>query len=111
MENKEILRSLCEMSPANYTRADREFIRKLSAEMGVEFKPRKGCPNCYNDQAILLLSILKAKESGSGQRYKLKPGLDFRWKGERINDETLTDELAERLLAEGLPVILFEKTK
>ena len=109
METKEILRSLAKMDPEYYTKSDRDYIRELSEQMGVPFKPRKGCPNCYSDQAVLLWSKLQTQESE--RAYVLKPGLDFFWKGRRINNETLTDELAETILAEGLPALLFEKVK
>lgn len=111
MESKELLRSLAQMAPENYTKTDRDTIRELSKSMGVTFKPRRGCPNCYHDQAVLLWSKLRADEAAktSPCNYKLKPGLDFIYRGQRINQNTLTNEIAEELLSEGFPAILIEK--
>lgn len=109
MNNKQKLEELAEKAAGKYTAEDKNFITELSDQMGVEFHPKKKCVSCWLDQVVLLRSILKAKESTCA--YVLKPGLDFIWNGLRVNNETLTDEIAEKLIRKGLPVILFEKIK
>lgn len=109
MNNKQKLEELSEKAAGTYTSEDKKLITELSGELGVEFNPRKKCVSCWFDQVVLLHSIIKAKESTCS--YVLKHGLDFIWNGLRVNNETLTDEIAEKLIREGLPVILFEKIK
>lgn len=108
METKELLKEIALKDPAYLTDSERAFIRDTSALMGVEFRPRKKCRDCYGDQAKLLWHMAKNQESDAA--YQLKPGLDFKWRGMRINSDTLTDELAEQLISEGIPVVLFAKT-
>lgn len=109
MNNKQKLEELAEKEVSAYTSEEKNFITELSDQMGVEFHPSKKCTSCWLDQVVLLRSILKAQESTCS--YVLKPGLDFRWNGLRVNNDTLTDEIAERLISEGLPTVLFAKMK
>ena len=103
MENK-INRLASIAQSRSLTADDRDYIKQLSEEMGVAFSPRTRCADCYRDQAILLLREVKnAMPKDDGRKYHLKAHVDVIYKGMRINEATLTDEIAEDMLRTGLP--------
>lgn len=73
---------------------------------GIPFQGRKNCRQCFNDLAIQIYNheqkLNQANKTKS--KYQLKNGVDVRIAatGERINNATLTDEMAERLIKGGL---------
>lgn len=117
MENvQEILERVERMAkdPKTITAEDRAFLREVGPQLGVEIK-NKRCKDCYTDAAILcalkcreLLTEPKEKET-DGRRYVLKKGVDVYFGTIRVNEVTLTDELAERIIARGFERKLFEK--
>lgn len=94
------------------TNQDRIYIRSLASQYGYTLpKDRPNCKNCYIDAAIAIWKLIKSQEQGEqGDRvYVLKAGVDVVWNGIRINEATLTDELAEHYIAGGFPVSYFIK--
>lgn len=81
---------------------EKQFIADLSIKHKLDFDPKKGCDNCYFDQAVLLASKLKEEEPKTCS-VRLRDDIDVVINGYRINNATLTDELVERYRGKGLP--------
>lgn len=99
---KQILKRLAEQKEP-LTERQRADIIAMSVQMGVEFNPLSGCPNCYRDQVHILWRKLAEQEvlQTSKRKYLLREGVDVVFKGVRINAATLTDKLAAELLSDG----------
>ena len=118
MENiKEVLERVERMAkdPKTITVEDRAFLREVAPQLGVEIKNIR-CRDCYTDAAILL--VLKCREQlqpqeqdEDGRQYVLKRGVDIYFGSIRVNEATLTDELAERIIARGFDKKFFVKCK
>lgn len=95
--------------------ADKAYIKELCAELGVELKPKGSrCKSCYEDAALLCYKAVSERglvEEESAAAYVLKPWVDVFFRGVRVNAATLTDELAEWLIANGFDKDFFEKCK
>lgn len=84
------------------SKKDRAFIRDTSKELSVEFNPRSKCEDCYRDQIIILTIEVKKHLSvveNSSSSYKMVNGKSINWRGLKINDETITDEIAEKFIS------------
>lgn len=116
MENvQEILERVERMAkdPQTITTEDRAFLREVAPQLGVTIKNTR-CKDCYTDAAILCTlkcrELIEPKENENNERrYVLKKGVDVYFGTIRVNDVTLTDELAERIIAKGFERKLFEK--
>lgn len=111
MKRNDRLREIATKAAGDLTKNDKDYITKMSKEMGVAFSPRPHCPNCYADQAVLLWKAVKDADAAHQEspRYILKDGVDVIFGSIRVNSATLTDELAERILARGFDPIYFAK--
>ena len=111
MTNKERIREIAGKDPRALTDDDKSFIRDLSAEMGMAFSAKKRCSNCYIDQAIIIWREMAKlpEEQPEARKYALVPGTDVLFRGLRINEATLTDELAKTILSQGFPKYLFAR--
>lgn len=109
--NESRLRQIATMTNAELTDADRQLVKEQSEKMGLTFEPENtGCQKCYSDQAILILSELKKEKANtekSDRKYVLRDNIDCIFKGMRINNDTLTDEMAEALLEQGFEPSFF----
>jgi hypothetical protein len=86
----------------NLSKKDRDFIKSASMELNVGFNPKSRCMDCYRDQIIILLIAVKKHVSvieNKSSVYKMVNGKNIKWRGQIINDETLTDELAEKFIS------------
>ncbi len=84
------------------SKKDREFIRDLSNELKVSFTPRSKCADCYKDQIIILVIEVKKHVTiieNSNTVYKMVNSKNINWRGFKINDETITDELADKFIS------------
>ena len=93
------------------TKKEKEFIISEAERLKIEYVINDGCDNCYQDLALAIYSAEKKDEAElSAKKYVLKQGIDFIivGTGERVNEATLTDEMAERLINKGLTKF-FEK--
>lgn len=113
MKKNDRLKTIAAKAAANLTKSDKDFITKISIEYGVPFTPRPHCPNCYADHAVLLWKALKDADAAhqDAPKYILKEGVDVIFGSIRVNATTLTDELAEKILARGFDPIFFAKCK
>lgn len=85
----------------NLSKNDRDYIKRLSKDFNIEFVVRGNCKNCYNDQIIMLAIHVKKlllPVENKNCKYVVIGGKNVLIKGRIINDETITDELAEWLI-------------
>lgn len=93
---------------------DKAYIEELCSTYDV--KLNKKCFSCYSDAILILIKKiteenLPKKETATtdSRKYILKSGVDVFFGSIRVNAVTLTDELAEKIIARGFPVRYFEK--
>lgn len=88
----------------------KEAIQAEAQVRGIRLNRR--CSSCYRD-ALIQIVVQERKEvqlenerkSSKGQ-WILREGLDVYFGGVRVNSDTITDALAERLHARGFPSYL-----
>lgn len=110
-EEKDRLRAILNAGAKGMTADDRAFVRELAKENGIEIKNTR-CKDCYLDAAVALLRLdreSKRESENDERRYVLLPGVDVYFGSVRVNAETLTDELAERIIARGFEKKFFVK--
>ena len=110
------LRDIVNTSARNLTGAQIERVRVIAGELGISLPPKKSCKSCWVDTAVLCYRTLdntttadESADNTDGRRYVLKPNVDLLFGGKRINAATMTDELAERILARGFETKYFAK--
>ena len=89
----------------NLTLEDKQYIKDLSVQMNVKFVEREFCSDCYKDQIMVLLKVLTQQKIDNGEitaDYVLRPDIDVIYNGLRINNATLTNDIAEEFLRMGL---------
>ena len=96
------------------SKKDKTYIEMLCATYYV--KLNKKCSSCYSDAILILIKKiteenLPKKETATtdNRKYILKSGVDVWFGSIRVNAVTLTDELAEKIIARGFPVRYFDK--
>ena len=105
-EIKNKLREIVDTPAAALTPEQKAAVREYAKAYWVEFKPKARCASCYHDAAMAIWERVKeaeAKESApeDTRKYILKPGVDLFFGSIRVNEVTLTDDLAEQILARG----------
>lgn len=89
------------------TDEQRADIKAEAARRGIHLSER--CSSCYRDALIQIVvqdrkaAQEKAEREANNGEWVLREGLDVIFNGVRVNAETLTDALAERLHAKGFP--------
>ena len=93
---------------------DKTYIEMLCATYYV--KLNKKCSSCYSDAILILIKKITEKNlpktetaTTDSRKYILKSGVDVWFGSIRVNAVTLTDDLAQRIIAKGFPVRYFEK--
>lgn len=112
--NLEELRRIAAKLPSEVTAEEKEAIKTACEDAGIKFAIRKKCPNCIIDLAIKAYGILnkdEQTEAESTAKWAVRPGLDVVYRGRRINATTITDALAEEILAEGFPKMFLVERK
>ena len=96
------------------SKKDKAYIEGLCSTYDV--KLNKKCSSCYSDAILILIKKiteenLPKKETATtdNRKYILKSGVDVWFGSIRVNAVTLTDELAEKIIAKGFPVRYFDK--
>ena len=111
MERFDKLKTLFEANTLND--GDKEFIHELCKEFHLLFEPRNTrCQNCYKDQIIIIMNEIKKKQV---------PKTDCKWSvvephgsvgliinGELVNNSTINNGLAKRVIAAGFGKYLYE---
>lgn len=96
------------------TKEQRERVCEIASELGITLTLRPKCKDCYMDAVVMLhyeVSKRLAEQNADQdeRRYILHPNVDVFFGSVRVNEATITDELAERLIARGLERKLFVK--
>ena len=102
------------LSKATLSKKDKAYIEGLCSNYDV--KLNKKCSSCYSDAILILIKKiteenLPKKETATtvSRKYILKSGVDVWFGSIRVNAVTLTDDLAQRIIAKGFPTRYFEK--
>ena len=100
---KSELREIVNTPASALTAAQKRRVRAIAKSLGVEFEPKSRCASCYHDAAMQCFSKVQEMEAKEGagedpRKYILKPGVDVYFGSIRVNETTLTDELAEYVL-------------
>lgn len=112
---KEKMRSIVEAGAEALTADDKAYIRTTAKALGVQFTAGKSrCKACYIDAAILCYRAATKAEAEQAaktdeRKYILVPDTDVYFGSVRVNEATLTDELAERIIARGFDKSYFVK--
>ena len=116
MSNQE-LQELCKrvVNRGRSSAEEKEVIAEECKARGIELNTR--CPNCYIDAAAQIFSQLNASEvkdqepapEEDGRKYVLRSGVNVLCNCVHVCEATITDELAEKLVAVGFPLIYFAK--
>lgn len=104
------LRVIATKSAKQVTNEDKDFISDLAPRYGVELpKEKPNCKSCYVDAAVAIYKAIKdAKPKPTDRKYVLRDGVDVVWRGIRINEASVTDELAAEWIANGFPKVYFK---
>ena len=96
------------------SKKDKTYIEMLCATYYV--KLNKKCSSCYSDAILILIKKiteenLPKKETATtdNRKYILKSGVDVWFGSIRVNAVTLTDDLAQKIIARGFPTHYFDK--
>ena len=96
------------------SKKDKTYIEELCTAYDVHLN--KKCSSCYSDAILILIKKiteenLPKKETATidSRKYILKSGVDVWFGSIRVNAVTLTDELAQRIIARGFPTRYFDK--
>ena len=102
------------LSKATLSKKDKAYIEGLCSTYDV--KLNKKCSSCYSDAILILIKKIteenlpkKETKTTDNRKYILKSGVDVWFGSIRVNAVTLTDELAQRIIARGFPTRYFEK--
>ena len=102
------------LSKATLSKKDKAYIEGLCSTYDV--KLNKKCSSCYSDAILILIKKiteenLPKKETATtdNRKYILKSGVDVWFGSIRVNAVTLTDELAQKIIARGFPTRYFDK--
>lgn len=101
------------LSKATLSKKDKAYIEGLCTEYDV--KLNKKCSSCYSDAILILIkkiteeNLPKKETTTDSRKYILKSGVDVWFGSIRVNAITLTDELAQRIIARGFPTRYFDK--
>lgn len=111
---KKRLREIAEKLTSEVTQDDKDFVLETAAELGIQISVRGNCKMCYVDGAILCYKKIVENEAAENavtdtRKYILKPNTDVWFGSIRVNEATLTDEMAEKIIAKGLQKKYFIK--
>lgn len=108
---KEELRAILNKPARELTADDKASVQYIADELKIEINPKRSCNSCWHDAAMQILESLKDDETEqkSDAKYVLKQGVDVYFGSVRVNEHTLTDEMAERIIARGFEKKYFAK--
>ena len=113
MEEKDIL-EFCKkiVNKKTLTRKEREYIIELCTKYNISLNTN--CQNCYVDACVTIYNLLNNNKSvttatDTEQKFELKKGIDVLFCGMRINNATLTDALARKIIKLGFNKEYFAK--
>ena len=98
------------------SKKDKNYIEGLCTDYDVHLN--KKCSSCYSDAILILIKKITEENlpknetetaTTDDRKYILKSGVDVWFGSIRVNAVTLTDDLAQRIIARGFPVRYFDK--
>ena len=98
-------------SKKTLTKVEKTFLTEEAARLNINFEIRPDCSSCYQDLALQIYKLEKenvpVEETTTIPKYKLIKGFDsiIVGTGERINEATITDQMAKRLYDAGMTKI------
>lgn len=115
-EIKERLRVIVNKSARTITDEEKDFLNWLGEQLGIERGGKSSCKKCWHDWAMSCWGSISQQEGESApksaetdRKYVLKKGVDLFFGSIRVNEATLTDELAEYIIGRGFEKKWFEK--
>ena len=115
MENEEKIERLRAIVNAKtMSKDDRQFVKDLCDELNEQKPAKANCRACWLEVALNLYRSLNGSKDeevakNTERKYILKSGVDLLFGNIRVNEATLTDEMAERILARGFERKYFAK--
>lgn len=76
------------------TATEKEFLLEKARSKNIAVNVKRGCKECWSDLILQLYGLEKSEV--------LKPNVDVIWRGIRINEATITEELAIEMQRVGL---------
>ena len=98
-------------SKKTLTKVEKAFLTDEATRLNINFEIRPDCSSCYQDLALQIYKLEKenvpVEETTTIPKFILKKGFDsiIVGTGERINEATITDEIAKQLFDRGLKSI------
>lgn len=117
MKADEMIDRLTELTKdanAQMSKENKEYIAGACEALSIEFEPKSRCKDCYYDAAMQCLMKLRAKKAKEcakedDRKFILRPNLDVYFGNVRVNESTITDDLARKLIAQGFDKKFFVK--
>lgn len=108
-EDLKIINNLLDLeTPKDLTQEEKDLLLSISDSYDIPRPKNYQCPNCWNDLMILIrIKIKNLTNLKSDRKYVLRSNIDVIWKGIRVNNDTITDELAEQYIKDGFPLSFF----
>ena len=115
MENSEkisMLKALA-IKGGRLTVEEKAFLRSEAEAYGLKVK-KEQCRQCWSDLAVELVKAIEGQTAEAvsvprGTSFRMVKGRDVIVRGRRINDQTLTDDLAEWLQSFGVGYLIERK--
>lgn len=112
MENSEkitMLKALA-IKGGRLTIEEKAFLRTEAETYGLKAK-KEQCRQCWSDLAVELVKAIEGQTAEAvsvprGTSWRMVKGRDVIVRGRRINDQTLTDDLAEWLRSVGVGYLI-----
>ena len=99
----EKLRSLAEKTKG-WTKADKEWLLPVLAELGIEAPTKTSCPSCWRDCAIMaIVKLGDTRKSVNGFRLKGAAKRGIMWCGRLVSDATLDADMMDWLKQTRFP--------
>lgn len=101
----ERLRQLAEKTK-KWTKADKEFMLPILAELGIEAPTKTSCTSCWRDAAILAIVKANGNKAKTVNGFRLKGTAETRgvlWMGRLVSPATLDADMVKWLIDTGFP--------
>ena len=111
IQKNEIMTAKELASKKTLTKVEKAFLTDEATRLNINFEIRPDCSSCYQDLALQIYKLEKenvpVEETTTIPKYKLIKGFDsiIVGTGERINEATITDQMAKRLYDAGMTKI------
>ena len=116
MENLSFLKEV--INKHEIDESEKRLVRSICKEVGVAVSFATKCKTKWQDSVLEAYNILKEREVAENSEqdenaeiktFVLRAGVDVFFRNIRINEATMTDELARDILKKGFPKRFFTK--